>query len=79
VRLAIGVAVLGFAVLGIGLQSTGARAQMATSAEDAACRPDVARFCKGMSPDPMVMLSCLQSNRAKLSKRCSAVLRAHGV
>jgi hypothetical protein len=79
VRLAIGFALLGIAVLGIGLQSTDARAQMASSPEEAACRPDVSRLCRGMSRDPMVILACLQSNRARLSRRCLAVLQSHGV
>ncbi len=78
-RLAIGFVLLGFAVAAVGLPTTAVGAQMATSPEEAACRPDVARFCRGMSRDPMVMLACLQSNRARLSRRCSAVLRSHGV
>ena len=78
-RLAIVFLLLGIAVLGISLQSTDARAQMATSPEEAACRPDVARLCRGMSRDPMVMLACLQSNRARLTRRCLAVLQSHGV
>ena len=79
VRLAVGFALFGIAVLGVGLQSTDARAQMASSPEEAACRPDVSRLCRGMSRDPMVILACLQSNRARLSKRCQTVLRNHGV
>jgi hypothetical protein len=79
VRLAIGFAVLGFTFAVVGLPSTGAQAQMASSPEEAACRPDVSRLCRGMSRDPMVILACLQSNRARLSKRCLAVLQSHGV
>jgi hypothetical protein len=52
---------------------------MATSPEEAACRPDVSRLCRGMSRDPMVILACLQSNRARLTRRCLAVLQSHGV
>jgi hypothetical protein len=52
---------------------------MASPQEDAACRRDVSRFCRGMSRDPPVILACLQSNRARLSKRCQTVLRNHGV
>jgi hypothetical protein len=32
-----------------------------------------------MSRDPMVILACLQSNRARLTRRCLAVLQSHGV
>jgi len=79
VRLAIGFVLLGFVLAAVGLPTTGARAQMATSPEEAACRPDVSRLCRGMSRDPMVILACLQSNRARLTRRCLAVLQSHGV
>jgi hypothetical protein len=77
VRLAIGFVLLGMVVAAATLPATGA--QMATSPEEAACRPDVSRLCRGMSRDPMVILACLQSNRAKLSRRCLSVLQSHGV
>ncbi len=77
-RLAPGYMLLGFALLGAGLP-TSAWAQRASPQEEAACRRDVNRFCRGMSRDPTVMLACLQSNRARLSKRCQIVLRNHGV
>jgi hypothetical protein len=77
VRLAIGFVLFGFVVAAAALPATGA--QMATSPEEAACRPDVKRLCRGMSTDPTVILACLQSNRARLSRRCLAVLQSHGV
>lgn len=78
-RLVPGYLLLGFALLGASLPSSSAWAQMASPQEDAACRRDVSRFCRGMSRDPPVILACLQSNRARLSKRCQTVLRNHGV
>ncbi len=78
-RLAPGHMLLGFALLGAGLSPTSAWAQTASKQEEAACRRDVNRFCRGMSRDPTVILACLQSNRARLSKRCQIVLRNHGV
>ncbi|MFZ0841581.1 MAG: hypothetical protein WAM77_29325 [Xanthobacteraceae bacterium] len=78
-RLAIVFLLLGLVVAAVGLPTTGARAQMASSPEEAACRPDVSRLCRGMSRDPMVILACLQSNRSRLSRRCLSVLQSHGV
>ncbi len=80
-RLVIGFVFLGFVLAGVGLASTRAQAQaqMARPPEEAACRPDVSRLCRGMSRDPMVILACLQSNRARLTRRCLAVLQSHGV
>jgi hypothetical protein len=67
-------------MVAVGVPSAGAlAAQQATSSEEAACRPDVRRYCRGLSPDPSVVLPCLQSNRARLSKACQNVLRSHGV
>ena len=44
-----------------------------TPQQRAACRGDVARFCKGMD-DTGAIHGCLQSNRAKISARCRAVI-----
>jgi hypothetical protein len=48
--------------------------------EQAACRPDVRKFCRSVKPDSgaSAFLSCLKANRAKLSKACQAVLTKHG-
>ena len=51
-----------------------------TPEEEAACRPDVRRFCHAIpagSPDG-VFLACLQDHRAKLRKACLHVLESHG-
>ena len=52
-----------------------------SSKEQAACRPDVRRFCASVKPgsDSQVFLHCLQANRSKLSKACQEVLTSHGV
>ena len=49
--------------------------------EQAACRPDVRRYCSSIKPgaDSGVFLHCLQANRSKLSKACLGVLTSHGV
>jgi len=51
-----------------------------TPQEQAACRPDVRKFCRAIKPGAgsMAFLSCLQDNRAKISKACRAVLTKHG-
>jgi hypothetical protein len=47
--------------------------------DDDACDRDAHRFCKEAIPDQMRVLSCLQTNRPKLSKACQVVLQSHGV
>jgi hypothetical protein len=51
--------------------------------ERAACHPDVVRHCQSqldVNPDDVLgILSCLQSNRAKISVACQRVLASHGV
>jgi hypothetical protein len=51
--------------------------------ERAACHPDVVKFCKelikdGADADVFGILSCLQTNRPKISKACNEVLASHG-
>jgi hypothetical protein len=50
-----------------------------TPQEQAACRPDVRRFCHAVtgSGDGPV-LACLQEHRAKLRRACLEVLESHG-
>jgi hypothetical protein len=57
-----------------------ALAQSGTAQEQAACRPDVRRFCSRVPPgaDQMEFLKCLELNRDNLSKKCHAVLVDHG-
>jgi hypothetical protein len=49
-----------------------------TPEEQAACGPDVHKFCKPALPDTMQVLACLQANRAKISAACNRVLVSHG-
>lgn len=49
-----------------------------TSDEEAACRPDVVKFCRAAMPDTFRILACLQSNRAQLRQACKRVLANHG-
>jgi hypothetical protein len=63
--------------------STGALAQQqqrsGTAEEQKACSRDVQRFCRPlMDQSDLVILSCLQENRPKLTSACDQVLKSHG-
>jgi len=50
--------------------------------ERAACHPDVMRYCRQLvkedESDVFAILSCLQTNRPKISSACQQVLASHG-
>ncbi|TMJ04519.1 MAG: hypothetical protein E6G97_06070 [Alphaproteobacteria bacterium] len=48
-----------------------------TPQQRAACRPDVAKFCKGKGEDPGVLLSCLEENKDKISEKCRKVIESN--
>jgi hypothetical protein len=58
----------------------GGMSGLGTPKEQAACRPDIRRFCSRVKQgsDSSAFLSCLKANRANLSKACLAVLASHG-
>ena len=49
-----------------------------TPEEQAACRPDVAKYCKDAGDDELRVLSCLQQNRTRIGPPCRRVLESHG-
>jgi Cysteine rich repeat len=49
-----------------------------TAEEEAACRPDVRRFCHAI-PEGGNFLKCLQEHREKLRRPCRAMLEGHGL
>ena len=50
-----------------------------TPEEQKACAHDVQKFCRAVMNDgDIVVLNCLQQNRAKLTKACDQVLTDHG-
>jgi hypothetical protein len=50
-----------------------------TPQEQAACRPDVAKHCKGLQgDDENVFVNCLVSHAPQLSQKCRKVLESHG-
>ncbi|HYS48572.1 MAG TPA: cysteine rich repeat-containing protein [Xanthobacteraceae bacterium] len=59
--------------------STTAMAQFEGSPqEQAACRPDVGKLCRGVQGGSPAILDCLVGHHTKLSARCRAVLETHG-
>jgi hypothetical protein len=51
--------------------------------ERAACHPDVMKFCRELvkdddNSDVFSILSCLQTNRQRISRACGEVLASHG-
>jgi hypothetical protein len=54
--------------------------QDSRAAGERSCGRDVSRFCKAvMDSGDMVILSCLQQNRTKISQACQKVLKDNGV
>jgi hypothetical protein len=50
-----------------------------TPEEQKACAHDVQKFCRPvMDQADLIVLNCLQQNRAKLTKACDQVLTSHG-
>jgi hypothetical protein len=50
-----------------------------TPQEQAACRPDVAKHCKGLAgDDENIFVNCLVSHEPQLSQKCRKVLESHG-
>lgn len=47
-----------------------------TAEEKAACTTDAIRFCEATYPDERALLTCMRSNRRRLSSTCSAVFEA---
>ncbi|MBR0840029.1 hypothetical protein JQ607_07460 [Bradyrhizobium liaoningense] len=64
-----------------GLSTTPALAQghMGTPQEQNACSRDASRLCRKELGNDGAVQSCLQANRAKLSKACSKVFASHGM
>jgi hypothetical protein len=85
-------AALGVIVIAVGLTTSPAAAQQqqggvfdffsnlmkGTPEEEAACRPDVEKFCRDAEPDTFRVLGCLKEQRRRISKKCLAVLENHG-
>ena len=64
-----------------GLSNVPALAQghMGSPQEQKACSRDASRFCRKDLGNDGAVQSCLQANRAKLSRSCSKVFQSHGM
>jgi cysteine rich repeat protein len=71
---------LALALLSLSVPTTAAMAQgRGTDAEQKACSRDAQRHCRAvLDQGDLVVLSCLQQNRSKISPACDAVLKSHG-
>ena len=50
-----------------------------TQQEQAACRPDVTKHCKGIQgDDENAFVACLVSHAPQLTQKCRKVLESHG-
>ena len=60
--------------------TSAAFAQSGTPQEQAACRPDVRRFCHSVRQQDgdQAFLACLEMHRDRLTAACRGVLAGHG-
>jgi len=76
-KLAAGIVLV--AAAAVFLPSAPALALSGTQEEQAACRPAVARHCKGIQgDDENAFVTCLVSHAPQLSQKCRKVLETHG-
>jgi hypothetical protein len=68
-----------FAAFALSGLSSAAFADMGTPEEQAACRPDVRKFCYKIpqSAGDKAFQQCLEANRDKLSANCVRVMMEH--
>ena len=67
------------AVSGLSNAPALAQGHMGSSQEQQACSRDASRFCRKDLGNDGAVQSCLQANRAKLSRSCSKVFQSHGM
>jgi hypothetical protein len=62
----------------LGSSATALAQSSGTAQEQAACRGDVAKLCRGVKGEQSSMLECLVGHRSNLSAKCRAVLESNG-
>ena len=68
---------LHFAVLAVALGCCGtASAQTLTAEQQAACKADYQKYCKGTMPGGGRIIACLNKQRDQLAEACKKVLDA---
>ena len=66
-------------VLSLSVSTAAVAQERGTPEEQKACSRDVQRYCRPViDQGDLVVLSCLQQNRPRISKACDKVLRDHG-
>jgi hypothetical protein len=70
---------LALALLSLSIPTVAIAQGRGTPEEQKACTRDVQRHCRSViDQGDLVILSCLQQNRAKISPACDQVLKTHG-
>jgi hypothetical protein len=71
--------VLALVLLSLSVSTAAVAQERGTAEEQKACNRDVQRFCRPViDQGDLIVLSCLQQNRPKISKACDKVLKDHG-
>jgi hypothetical protein len=71
--------VLALVLLSLSVSTAAVAQERGTAEEQKACSRDVQRFCRPViDQGDLIVLSCLQQNRPKISKACDKVLKDHG-
>jgi hypothetical protein len=67
----------GFALIAFAVGFSGAAfAQTLTAEQEAACKADYQKYCKGTMPGGGRIIACLNKQRSQLSDACKKVLDA---
>ena len=70
---------LALVLLSLSVSTAAVAQERGTPEEQKACSRDVQRFCRPViDQGDLVVLSCLQQNRPRISVACDRVLKTHG-
>jgi hypothetical protein len=70
---------LALVLLSLSVSTAAVAQERGTPEEQKACSRDVQRFCRPViDQGDLIVLSCLQQNRPKISAACDRVLKTHG-
>jgi hypothetical protein len=70
---------LALALLSLSVSTAAVAQDRGTPEEQKACSRDVQRYCRPViDQGDLIVLSCLQQNRPRISVACDRVLKTHG-
>jgi hypothetical protein len=70
---------LALVLLSLSVSTAAVAQERGTAEEQKACARDVQRYCRPViDQGDLIVLSCLQQNRPKISVACDRVLKTHG-